>query len=92
MAWGNCQGFTCFHLPASSSFLPSTAGPSPTALRLMLFGELVSGAGFQQDRLYIEWRLLFDPELWLLQSPGMSPEDQPGVIKVSWGMGAINVS
>ena len=40
----------------------------------MVFGELVAGAGFGRDRLYVEWRL---------QSPGAEEGDEPGVIKVS---------
>jgi hypothetical protein len=42
-------------------------GLAPGALRLLLFGELVSGAGFDRDRLYVEWRVTFDPAIWQLQ-------------------------
>lgn len=43
--------------------------------------ELVSAAGFQRDRLYVEWQLQFDPELWVLQHSEQEVV-QPGLIQV----------
>jgi hypothetical protein len=57
------------------------AGPDGAALRLVLLAELVSAAGFQRDRLYVEWQLHFDPELWVLQHSEQEVV-QPGLIQV----------
>jgi len=57
------------------------AGPDANALRLLLLAELVSAAGFERDRLYVEWQLRFDPELWILQHSEQEVV-QPGVIQV----------
>lgn len=57
------------------------AGPDAHALRLLLLAELVSAAGFERDRLYVEWQLHFDPEQWVL--PHSEQEVvQPGLIQV----------
>lgn len=56
-------------------------GPDGAALRLLLLAELVSAAGFQRDRLYVEWQLHFDPELWVLQHSEQEVL-QPGLIQV----------
>jgi hypothetical protein len=49
-----------------------------------LFGELVAGAGFEVDRLYVEWRVTYDPAIWLLQGPTEACDaDRPGVLQVS---------
>jgi hypothetical protein len=56
-------------------------GPDGAALRLVLLAELVSAAGFQRDRLYVEWQLHFDPELWVLQHSEQEVV-QPGLIQV----------
>eukprot|EP00775_Hariotina_reticulata_P010980 gene10980-11135_t len=55
-------------------------GPDANAVRLVLLAELVSAAGFTRDRLYIEWQLHFNPDLWVLQ---YSEQDvpQPGLIQ-----------
>lgn len=58
-----------------------TAGPDGSAMRLVLMAELVAAAGFQHDRLYIEWQLHFDPELWILQHSEQEVV-LPGVIQV----------
>ncbi|WIA30296.1 hypothetical protein OEZ86_000384 [Tetradesmus obliquus] len=55
-------------------------GPDGAALRLLLLAELVSAAGFQRDRLYVEWQLRFDPELWVLQHSEQEVL-QPGLIQ-----------
>ncbi|WIA10234.1 hypothetical protein OEZ85_010434 [Tetradesmus obliquus] len=55
-------------------------GPDGAALRLLLLAELVSAAGFQRDRLYVEWQLHFDPELWVLQHSEQEVL-QPGLIQ-----------
>jgi hypothetical protein len=57
------------------------AGPDSNALRLLLLAELVSAAGFERDRLYIEWQLHFDPEQWILQHSEQEVV-QPGLIQV----------
>jgi hypothetical protein len=57
------------------------AGPDRNALRLLLLAELVSAAGFERDRLYIEWQLHFDPEQWVLQHSEQEVV-QPGLIQV----------
>jgi hypothetical protein len=59
-------------------------GPDGAALRLVLLAELVSAAGFQRDRLYVEWQLHFDPELWVLQHSEQEVV-QPGLIQVRAG-------
>jgi len=66
------------------SGLQPSAGLAPGALRLLLFGELVSGVGFERDRLYVEWRISFDPEVWQLQGQGEGRDadsSEPGLIK-----------
>lgn len=65
----------------------SCSGPDASALRLVLLGELVSAAGFTRDRLYLEWQLVFDPEVWLLQHSEQAVV-QPGLIQVSDSTGA----
>jgi hypothetical protein len=65
-------------LPCLHVLLP---GPDGAALRLVLLAELVSAAGFQRDRLYVEWQLHFDPELWVLQHSEQEVV-QPGLIQV----------
>uniref|UniRef100_A0A383VLW8 Ig-like domain-containing protein n=1 Tax=Tetradesmus obliquus TaxID=3088 RepID=A0A383VLW8_TETOB len=55
-------------------------GPDGAALRLLLLAELVSAAGFQRDRLYVEWQLHFDPELWVLQHSEQEVL-QPGLVQ-----------
>eukprot|EP00878_Enallax_costatus_P019540 GHUV01020615.1.p1 GENE.GHUV01020615.1~~GHUV01020615.1.p1 ORF type:complete len:419 (+),score=117.15 GHUV01020615.1:376-1632(+) len=55
-------------------------GPDASAVRLVLMAELVAAAGFQRDRLYIEWQLHFDPELWILQHSEQEVV-QPGVVQ-----------
>jgi hypothetical protein len=57
------------------------AGPDANALRLLLLAELVSAAGFERDRLYVEWQLHFDPEQWVLQHSEQEVV-QPGLIQV----------
>lgn len=61
--------------------IPCTAGPDGSAMRLVLMAELVAAVGFQHDRLYIEWQLHFDPELWILQHSEQEVVQQ-GVIQV----------
>jgi hypothetical protein len=68
----NCAG-----MPDASA----SAGPDGNALRLLLLAELVSAAGFERDRLYIEWQLHFDPEQWILQHSEQEVV-QPGLIQV----------
>lgn len=58
-----------------------TAGPDANALRLLLLAELVSAAGYERDRLYVEWQLHFDPEQWILQHSEQEVV-QPGLIQV----------
>ncbi|GBF94402.1 hypothetical protein Rsub_07216 [Raphidocelis subcapitata] len=53
--------------------LSGAAGPPQGGLRLALCGEIVSGAGFDRDRLYVEWRLTFDPAVWTLAAPAGQP-------------------
>lgn len=50
-------------------------------LRVVLLAELVAAAGFQRDRLYLEWQLHFDPDVWVLQHSEQEVV-QPGVIQV----------
>ncbi|GMH40514.1 hypothetical protein BSKO_08418 [Bryopsis sp. KO-2023] len=47
-------------------------GHTMEALRLVLMCEIVSGTGFLRDRLYVEYRIEFDPECWCLRSPESS--------------------
>ena len=43
--------------------------PADAAERLVFLGEIVSGRGFEHDRLYCEWALEYDKELWFVESP-----------------------
>lgn len=43
--------------------------PEDAAERLVFLGEIVSGRGFEHDRLYCEWALEYDKELWFVESP-----------------------
>lgn len=72
------------HVYATSAtcLLLLTTGPDANALRLLLLAELVSAAGFERDRLYMEWQLHFDPEQWILQHSEQEVV-QPGLIQAS---------
>lgn len=60
------------------------SGTSPEALRLLLLCEVVSGTGFARDRLYIEYRLEFDPNIWKLQNEtSKKKEENNGSIQVN---------
>jgi hypothetical protein len=61
--------------------LAAVPGPGAKATRLLLLAELVSAAGFERDRLYIEWQLHYDPEQWILQHSDQEVV-QPGLIQV----------
>jgi hypothetical protein len=63
-------------------------GPDAKALRLLLLAELVSAAGFERDRLYIEWQLHYDPEQWILQHSEQEVV-QPGLIQVGQLLGSV---
>eukprot|EP00879_Flechtneria_rotunda_P033491 GHRR01037099.1.p1 GENE.GHRR01037099.1~~GHRR01037099.1.p1 ORF type:complete len:188 (+),score=43.64 GHRR01037099.1:416-979(+) len=67
-------------LPHSATLSTLCSGPEGGTLRLMLLGELMSAAGFQRDRLYIEWQLRYDPGLWILQHNEQELV-QPGIIQ-----------
>lgn len=66
--------------------------PEDSALRVTLLGELVAGWGFScswgfpRSRLYVEYRILYDPGVWRLVPPqqgfreGTCP--RPGIIRV----------
>ena len=43
--------------------------PEDAAERLVFLGEIVSGRGFEHDRLYCEWALEYDKEIWFVESP-----------------------
>jgi uncharacterized protein (DUF3084 family) len=60
-------------------------------------GEIVAGAGFGRDRLYVEWRLTYDPGVWQLQSQAEAEAEAeaeagteagtPGLLQVrGWGV------
>jgi hypothetical protein len=55
-------------------------GPDASALRVLLLAELVSAAGFERDRLYLEWQLHYDPQLWVLQHSEQEVV-QPGMLQ-----------
>ena len=55
----------------------------------MLYGELMSAAGFHRDHLYLEYVITYDPQIWSLEEVGGEPPDKPGVIKVSGLVGAL---
>jgi hypothetical protein len=66
---------------------PAAAGPGPEALRLHVNAEIMAAAGFTRDRLYIEYAVAFDPELWALHSPAGAALEEPGLFKVCAGPG-----
>ena len=43
--------------------------PADAAERLVVMGEIVSGRGFEHDRLYCEWVLDYDEALWAVEAP-----------------------
>jgi len=67
------------------------SGPDANAVRLVLLAELVSAAGFTRDRLYIEWQLHFNPDLWVLQHSEQEVP-QPGMIQVGGQRGVSGSS
>lgn len=73
------QGCTKADVPRV--LLAAGLGPDAKAMRLLLLAELVSAAGFERDRLYIEWQLHYDPEQWILQHSEQEVV-QPGLIQV----------
>jgi hypothetical protein len=89
---GARRGGACAAVPLT----PCNLCPSPCArpadadagaLRLLLMGEIVAGAGFDRDRLYVEWRLAFDPGLWRVLGPAAEAAEAeglpPGLLRVS---------
>lgn len=57
----------------------AAAGPEGT-LRLVLLGEIMAAADFEEDNLYIEYLIQYDPELWDLQTAWSQVE--PGLLRV----------
>jgi hypothetical protein len=45
----------------------------------------MAAAGFTRDRLYIEYAVAYDPELWALHSPAGAALEEPGLLKVRPG-------
>ena len=43
----------------------------------MFLGEIVSGRGFEHDRLYCEWALEYDKEIWFVESPAGNQTSAP---------------
>jgi hypothetical protein len=72
-----------WHNLAKLGFTSLLQGPDATAIRLMLYGELMSAAGFQHDHIYLEYVITYDPAIWSLEDLGGDPPDKPGVIKAS---------
>lgn len=63
----------------------AAAGPEGT-LRLVLLGEIMAAADFEEDNLYIEYLIQYDPELWELQTAWSQVE--PGLLRVRRRAGA----
>ena len=51
--------------------------PEDAAERLVFLGEIVSGRGFEHDRLYCEWALEYDKEIWFVESPAGNQTSAP---------------
>ena len=56
---------------------PGAFVPEDAAERLVFLGEIVSGRGFEHDRLYCEWALEYDKEIWFVESPAGNQTSAP---------------
>ena len=63
--------------------------PADAAERLVFLGEIVSGRGFEHDRLYCEWALEYDEELWALE-PQSSQSSRESVAQITAGATQIS--
>lgn len=72
----------CWPPPSIYSSSSPPPGPDGNAVRLVVYGELLSAAGYMRDRLYLEYAITWDPEVWALQHAGGPQPVEPGVIKV----------
>ncbi|EFJ41998.1 hypothetical protein VOLCADRAFT_119536 [Volvox carteri f. nagariensis] len=63
--------------------LKSDFQPPPAAdcTRLLLLGEIQSAADFPMDRLYIEYVVRWDPDVWELTTTSNCQQTQPGIIQ-----------
>lgn len=60
------------------------SGTSSEAMRLILLCEIVSGTDFVRDRLYVDYRIEFDPHIWKIQNQTDKKEDEnAGYIQVN---------
>ena len=70
-----------------SSFSLHGAGDSATALRLLILAEIISGCDFQRDRLYVEYRILIDQDVWKITHPRHLRDCASGfvqVVRIGW--------
>jgi hypothetical protein len=70
--------------------------PEGSTLHVLLAGELVAGWGFPRRQLYVEYRILYDPEIWRLLPRGRfgfkdTTHPRPGVIRVHDYVLQVNV-
>lgn len=61
--------------------------PEDSALQVLLAGELVAGWGFPRRRVYVEYRILYDPGIWRLLPRGRTgfrdtTHPRPGIVRV----------
>ena len=70
--------------------------PADAAERLVFLGEIVSGRGFEHDRLYCEWALEYDEELWALEPQnsahfdGLNASSRESVAQITAGATQIS--
>ena len=64
----------------------SNEQPPDSVFRLLVAGQIVAASGFRRRRLYVEYRILYDPGLWQLVVPQQGLRDtkypKPGTIRV----------
>eukprot|EP00899_Mesostigma_viride_P004901 jgi/Mesvir1/14411/Mv09797-RA.1 len=56
-------------------------GPSPDAVRLVIYGEIVAGKDFKRDYLYVEYFVKYDPQVW--ECPPDMMQGLHGITQVS---------
>lgn len=55
--------------------------PGPDALQLTLLAEIVAAKEFSHSRLYVEYSLQYDPEIWTLDQVGEGKENDSAAVR-----------
>lgn len=63
--------------------------PVGSVLRILLTGEIVAAHSFGRQKIYTEYTILYDPDVWQLivssKHLGNSRHPKPGVVRVRFG-------